>query len=188
VQKACCEKQPHNQTAHNYVLQSFPYSKNVALDTILICKAARAVTCHLVLFKDMANALLRTCNSSRFQVAVVFRYWKCLRRLGYDSCLEKTSKSTTVMIDTMEAQEESQSLSRSPSPGLVHHRSGANLVVNDRPSYIAEPPGYGVNDNPNDLSFCIVWSPLPPITWIIPFIGHTGIADSRGALHERSSD
>mmetsp|Transcript_9517 Transcript_9517/g.17300 ORF Transcript_9517/g.17300 Transcript_9517/m.17300 type:complete len:175 (+) Transcript_9517:27-551(+) len=31
-----------------------------------------------------------------------------------------------------------------------------------------------------DLSFCILWSPLPPITWIIPFIGHTGIANSRG--------
>lgn len=31
-----------------------------------------------------------------------------------------------------------------------------------------------------DLSFCILWSPLPPITWILPFIGHTGIANSRG--------
>lgn len=28
--------------------------------------------------------------------------------------------------------------------------------------------------------YCIVWSPLPPITWIFPFIGHTGIADSKG--------
>lgn len=31
-----------------------------------------------------------------------------------------------------------------------------------------------------DLAFTILWSPLPPITWILPFIGHTGIADSRG--------
>jgi transmembrane protein 222 len=31
-----------------------------------------------------------------------------------------------------------------------------------------------------DLSFTILWSPLAPITWIFPFIGHTGIADSRG--------
>jgi hypothetical protein len=35
-----------------------------------------------------------------------------------------------------------------------------------------------------DLSFCIVWTPLPPITWIIPFIGHTGIADSRGVVSD----
>ena len=32
----------------------------------------------------------------------------------------------------------------------------------------------------NVLSFTIVWSPLPPITWFIPFIGHTGICDSSG--------
>lgn len=32
----------------------------------------------------------------------------------------------------------------------------------------------------NDLSFTILWSPLPPITWILPFIGHLGIATSTG--------
>eukprot|EP00542_Grammatophora_oceanica_P000618 CAMPEP_0194063176 /NCGR_PEP_ID=MMETSP0009_2-20130614/79658_1 /TAXON_ID=210454 /ORGANISM="Grammatophora oceanica, Strain CCMP 410" /LENGTH=133 /DNA_ID=CAMNT_0038715197 /DNA_START=34 /DNA_END=432 /DNA_ORIENTATION=+ len=31
-----------------------------------------------------------------------------------------------------------------------------------------------------DLAYTILWSPLPPITWIIPFIGHTGIANSQG--------
>ena len=31
-----------------------------------------------------------------------------------------------------------------------------------------------------DLSYSILWSPLPVITWIIPFIGHLGIADSNG--------
>jgi hypothetical protein len=31
---------------------------------------------------------------------------------------------------------------------------------------------------------CIVWSPLPPITWVLPFIGHMGIADSRGVIHD----
>jgi transmembrane protein 222 len=37
----------------------------------------------------------------------------------------------------------------------------------------------GTKDH-DDLSFTIVWSPLPPITWLIPFIGHTGICDSNG--------
>lgn len=32
----------------------------------------------------------------------------------------------------------------------------------------------------NILSYTIVWSPLPPITWFIPFIGHTGICNSSG--------
>mmetsp|Transcript_9378 Transcript_9378/g.26780 ORF Transcript_9378/g.26780 Transcript_9378/m.26780 type:complete len:174 (-) Transcript_9378:90-611(-) len=36
----------------------------------------------------------------------------------------------------------------------------------------------------NDLSFSILWSPLPPITWFLPFIGHMGIADSRGLAND----
>jgi hypothetical protein len=35
-----------------------------------------------------------------------------------------------------------------------------------------------------DLSFTILWSPLPPITWILPFIGHTGIANSNGVASD----
>jgi hypothetical protein len=31
-----------------------------------------------------------------------------------------------------------------------------------------------------DLAFTILWSPLPVVTWIIPIIGHLGIADSNG--------
>jgi len=31
-----------------------------------------------------------------------------------------------------------------------------------------------------DLAYTILWSPLPPITWLIPFIGHMGITNSRG--------
>lgn len=27
----------------------------------------------------------------------------------------------------------------------------------------------------NRFPFCIVWTPLPVITWILPFFGHTGI-------------
>lgn len=30
----------------------------------------------------------------------------------------------------------------------------------------------------------IVWTPLPIITWFIPIIGHTGIADSDGVIHD----
>ncbi|KAE9067315.1 hypothetical protein PF010_g27509, partial [Phytophthora fragariae] len=28
--------------------------------------------------------------------------------------------------------------------------------------------------------FCIVWSPIPILTWFLPFIGHLGLADSKG--------
>ena len=32
--------------------------------------------------------------------------------------------------------------------------------------------------------YCICWSPLPPITWCFPFIGHTGIANSQGVIYD----
>ena len=37
-----------------------------------------------------------------------------------------------------------------------------------------------VNSINKELAYCIVWSPLPPITWICPFIGHLGICNSNG--------
>ncbi|CAG0884020.1 unnamed protein product [Cyprideis torosa] len=36
----------------------------------------------------------------------------------------------------------------------------------------------------NRFPFCIVWTPLPLITWLLPFIGHTGICSSRGLIYD----
>lgn len=36
--------------------------------------------------------------------------------------------------------------------------------------------------------FCIVWTPLPVVTWFIPIIGHTGVANSRGIIYDFSDD
>lgn len=35
-----------------------------------------------------------------------------------------------------------------------------------------------------DLSFSLVWSPLPVVTWIVPFIGHVGITNSQGTASD----
>ncbi|KAJ6219374.1 hypothetical protein RDWZM_005186 [Blomia tropicalis] len=32
--------------------------------------------------------------------------------------------------------------------------------------------------------YCIVWTPLPFITWLIPIIGHMGIATSNGVIRD----
>jgi hypothetical protein len=37
-----------------------------------------------------------------------------------------------------------------------------------------------VDPKKNRFPFCLVWSPLPIISWFLPFIGHLGIADSKG--------
>ena len=35
--------------------------------------------------------------------------------------------------------------------------------------------------------YCIVWTPIPVLTYIIPSIGHTGIGNSNGIIHDFSS-
>jgi len=32
--------------------------------------------------------------------------------------------------------------------------------------------------------YCLVWTPLPCFTWIIPCIGHVGICNSQGIIHD----
>lgn len=29
---------------------------------------------------------------------------------------------------------------------------------------------------------CLVWTPIPVLTWLLPFIGHMGIGDKRGMV------
>ena len=35
--------------------------------------------------------------------------------------------------------------------------------------------------------YCIVWTPIPIITYLFPSIGHTGIGNSRGIIHDFAS-
>lgn len=36
--------------------------------------------------------------------------------------------------------------------------------------------------------YCLVWTPLPVVTWLCPLIGHTGIANSKGVIYDFSDD
>eukprot|EP00754_Rhynchopus_humris_P005834 Rhum_TRINITY_DN12883_c0_g5::Rhum_TRINITY_DN12883_c0_g5_i1::g.55023::m.55023/K20726/TMEM222; transmembrane protein 222 len=46
---------------------------------------------------------------------------------------------------------------------------------------LALPP-----DDPHRNRFpcCVVWAPLPCLTWLFPIVGHMGIADSQGRIHD----
>lgn len=39
-------------------------------------------------------------------------------------------------------------------------------------------------DIASPFAFCILWTPIQPITAFLPFVGHMGICDSRGLLHD----
>ena len=41
-----------------------------------------------------------------------------------------------------------------------------------------------INAQKNRYPHCIVWTPIPFLTYIIPSIGHTGIATSEGIIHD----
>jgi len=41
-----------------------------------------------------------------------------------------------------------------------------------------------IDPDRNRFPFCLVWGPLPLITWVLPFIGHMGIGDSAGRVHD----
>ncbi|KAG5501440.1 hypothetical protein JKF63_03253 [Porcisia hertigi] len=32
--------------------------------------------------------------------------------------------------------------------------------------------------------FCIVWSPIPILSWFLPFVGHVGVCDSHGHIYD----
>lgn len=36
----------------------------------------------------------------------------------------------------------------------------------------------------NRYPYCLVWTPIPILSWIFPFIGHMGIATSSGIIRD----
>lgn len=45
-------------------------------------------------------------------------------------------------------------------------------------------PGHRTDVARSRFPFAITWTPLPVITWLLPFIGHMGICDSRGVVYD----
>ena len=45
-----------------------------------------------------------------------------------------------------------------------------------------------INAEQARFPFSIVWTPIPILTWLIPLIGHVGIATSKGIIHDFSAD
>jgi hypothetical protein len=58
-----------------------------------------------------------------------------------------------------------------------HIQQDATNTSNNMPSSNTKKRG-------PDLSYSILWTPLWPITLVLPFIGHTGIADSHGVCND----
>jgi hypothetical protein len=59
--------------------------------------------------------------------------------------------------------------------------NGTSPSTNDAPTIVTlDAPSTSQERYP----MCIVWTPIPLITWVLPFVGHMGICDSRGVVHD----
>ncbi|KAG7198836.1 hypothetical protein KM043_001804 [Ampulex compressa] len=57
----------------------------------------------------------------------------------------------------------------------------------NEPGQLAEPtPDMDLDVHPERqrFPFCIVWTPLPLLSYVLPFIGHMGIATSAGVIRD----
>ncbi|KAH9252939.1 hypothetical protein BASA81_009095 [Batrachochytrium salamandrivorans] len=41
-----------------------------------------------------------------------------------------------------------------------------------------------VNVEQERFPCCLVWTPIPVLTWILPFVGHMGIGNSQGVIYD----
>lgn len=61
-----------------------------------------------------------------------------------------------------------------------------DLLTNVIPETTATSPemDLSINTERQRFPFCIVWTPLPVITYLLPFIGHMGICTSVGVIRD----
>lgn len=59
-------------------------------------------------------------------------------------------------------------------------REDCDGIVNIQPDEMIQPICIKYDKYP----YCIVWTTLPLLSWIFPFIGHVGICDSEGVIFD----
>ncbi|XP_036371885.1 transmembrane protein 222-like [Megalops cyprinoides] len=42
----------------------------------------------------------------------------------------------------------------------------------------------GIDPDISRYPYCIVWTPIPVLTWLLPFVGHMGICTSAGVIRD----
>lgn len=67
------------------------------------------------------------------------------------------------------------------SRSKANNSSTMSVSSNGSSSEVIPPP---INADADRYPFCIVWTPIPVLTWFFPFIGHMGIAMSNGVIRD----
>lgn len=65
--------------------------------------------------------------------------------------------------------------------GLIKKNKFSSLFMEEAPTPLLES---NQEQNAGKYSMCIVWSPIPFLTWLVPFIGHLGIGTTNGEIND----
>lgn len=57
-------------------------------------------------------------------------------------------------------------------------------MINEAQDSEEQEMSSSVDHSKHKYPYCIVWTPIPILTWLFPFIGHMGIATSAGIIRD----
>lgn len=60
------------------------------------------------------------------------------------------------------------------------------MIESNPEKWYPGPPA--INPVQGVYPFCVVWTPIPFLSWMIPIIGHIGICDSQGRVYDFQGD
>nr|XP_019928839.2 transmembrane protein 222 [Crassostrea gigas] len=63
-------------------------------------------------------------------------------------------------------------------------RESEKVAFNNMPGHLPVHNGVRIDHAKCRYPHCIVWTPIPCLTWLFPFIGHMGIATSAGVIRD----
>lgn len=109
---------------------------------------------------------------------------KAAAPIGAETNASKTGSNSSgkKRLKNHKPQHQSLHLKQQHSPKLPHNGAGGSHRRSTNDDDI------DVDIESNRYPYCIVWTPLPVVTWFIPIIGHTGIANSKGIIYDFSDD
>ncbi|ETK87221.1 hypothetical protein F441_08450 [Phytophthora nicotianae CJ01A1] len=86
--------------------------------------------------------------------------------------------ATTMTLPAATSSHDNTALSIDDDERLLsHNAAAASRVTGGSKGAVVDPAVHR-------FPFCIVWSPIPILTWFLPFIGHMGLADSKGIIFD----
>jgi hypothetical protein len=58
----------------------------------------------------------------------------------------------------------------------------------DNPALLRDSDAPMVSNQSTGIESCVVWTSIPIFSWVLPWIGHVGISDSLGTVHDFQGD